>query len=118
MVDIELLALEGIYDVSRVPADRRVAFQALREGDQVNRNDNRFSSAFPYIAAPNTDAVNQEDGSSSSDGAAAAPAGGTFGGTVLPAVTGTLAALLIGVGGVSLFRSRASAGRGTVGAET
>jgi Domain of unknown function (DUF4331) len=116
VVDIELLALEGIYDVSKVPADRRGAFQALREGDKVNQNDNQFSSAFPYLPAPNTDSVNQEDGSGS--GAAAAPAGGGFGGTVLPAVTGTLAALLIGVGGVSLVRSRRADGREAVGAGT
>ena len=38
------------------PTARR--FQALNDGDKVNRNDNAFSDAFPYIAGPNTDAVN------------------------------------------------------------
>ncbi len=62
VVDIELLALEGIYDVGNVPADRLAAFDALKEGDKVDSNDNAFSGVFPYLAGPNTQAVNQGGG--------------------------------------------------------
>jgi hypothetical protein len=114
VVDIELLALEGIYDVSNVPEDRQAAFDALQEGDQVPANDARFSSSFPYLAPPETDAVNVPDGDSNGAGAVALTGGGS---TWLPAVTGSIAALLIGVGAVSLFRTRGASARGTVGAK-
>jgi hypothetical protein len=120
VVDIELLALEGIYDVNNVPKDRRAAFKALRYGDRVSHNDARFSESFPYLAGPETDGVNVPDGTSGADddgSGAVAPAGGGFGGTWLPAVTGSVAALLIGAGGVSLFRSRTASARGTAGAK-
>jgi hypothetical protein len=108
VVDIELLALEGIYDVSAVPADRQAAFDALQSGDGVDVNDEEFSEAFPYVAAPNTEAVNQ--GGGSADGAVAAPVGtggGTSGGgTLVPAVTGAAAMVLLTAGGLSLLRDR------------
>ncbi len=111
VVDIELLALEGIYDVGNVPADRQAAFEALQEGDQVPANDVEFSHTFPYLAAPHGDAVNRGPGRTEGDGAAAVPAapggGGTgVDGTLVPALTGSAAAVLIAAGGVSLFRSR------------
>ena len=113
VVDIELLALEGIYDVSNVPADRQAAFDALQGGDGVPVNDNEFSEVFPYLAGPNTESVNQ--GGGSADGAAVAPAGtggqpgGSGGSSVwVPAVTGSAALLLMGAGGISLLRSRTS----------
>ncbi|SDY76097.1 Pentapeptide repeat-containing protein [Modestobacter sp. DSM 44400] len=62
VVDIEILALEGIYNVNAVPADRQAAFEALKGGDLVDSNDNAFSGTFPYIAGPNTQAVNQGGG--------------------------------------------------------
>jgi hypothetical protein len=111
VVDIELLALEGIYDVSSVPADRKAAFDALKEGDKVPVNDARFSSTFPYLAAPETDAVNVRDASASGAGAVASGGNGS-GGTWLPVVTGSVAAVLIGAGGVSLLRGRAVSGQG------
>ena len=115
VVDIELLALEAIYDVGNVPADRMAAFEALQEGDQVSENDAEFSATFPYIAAPHGDAVNMDDGNGNGNGngtgnygSAVASAGdnGGPGSTVIPAVTGAVAALLIAAGGISLFRSR------------
>jgi hypothetical protein len=122
VVDIELLALEGIYDVTNVPADRQAAFDALQEGDQVPSNDAEFSATFPYVAAPHTDAVNV-DGKGNGNrgsGSVVAPAEdrGGLGGTLVPAVTGSLAALLIAAGAVSLFRSRAASGRGPRGAQS
>jgi len=120
VLDIELLALEGIYDVTNVPPDRRAAFEALKEGDKVPRNDAEFSTSFPYLAAPETDAVNVPDKRSGEDddSTAAVVGWGGFGGTWLPAVTGSVAVLLIGAGGISLLRSRAATSRGTVGAKS
>ena len=115
VVDIELLALEGIYDVTNVPAERQAAFEALKEGDEVPENDKLFSSSFPYVAAPHTHAVNEtvvDDGPH----AVVVPGAGTDGPggitPLVPAVTGALAALLIAAGGVSLLRSRGTPVRG------
>jgi hypothetical protein len=123
VVDIELLALEGIYDVTNVPDDRQAAFDALKEGDQVDRNDLEFSSTFPYLAAPHTAAVNDSGGSGNSgegsgtsdEGSAVAPASDDsgLGGDIVPAVTGAIAGVLIAVGAVLLIRGRRTAGRGT-----
>ncbi|TQN44164.1 uncharacterized protein DUF4331 [Blastococcus colisei] len=153
VVDIEILALEGIYDVSNVPADRQAAFEALKGGDLVDSNDNAFSASFPYIAGPNTQAVNKGGGTGAGgtdtpDGngtpgkpvapaeqpaapapgkpiadkpAASAgqpvanryPRGGVETGaggvedTLIPALTGSAALLLIGAGAGSLIRGRA-----------
>ncbi len=121
VVDIELLALEGIYDVTNVPADRQAAFEALKEGDQVPVNDKLFTSSFPYVSAPHTHAVNEtnvDDGPH----AVALPGAGTDGPggitPLVPAVTGALAALLIAAGGVSLLGSRGTPvqGRATAAA--
>ena len=143
VVDIELLALEGIYNVSMVPADRQGAFDALKGGDGVDSNDNAFTGTFPYIAGPNTQAVNKGGGTGAGGtdlpsgngtpvtppaamappvaapaaGAPQASAGGyPVGGvetgegglthTLIPALTGGAAMLLIGAGAGSLLRSR------------
>ena len=109
VVDIELLALEGIYDVANVPADRQAAFDALKEGDQVSENDKAFSSQFPYLGRVHTHTVNEtvvDDGQH----AGVVPGVGTDGpggiSPLVPAVTGALAAVLIAAGGVSLLRNR------------
>ncbi|SEM14616.1 protein of unknown function [Blastococcus sp. DSM 46786] len=129
VVDIELLALEGIFDVRNVPADRLEAFRALKQGDKVPRNDAEFGRNFPYLAPPETDASNVPDsnkqyttwpGRGDKDhGAAVASSGGTGAGwDALPVATGTLAALLMGAGGVSLLRSRSVTARAAVGAKS
>jgi hypothetical protein len=118
VVDIELFALEGIYDVSNVPADRQAAFDALKDGDRVPRNDAQFSDTFPYLAAPETDAVNVPDQQHPSGAAAAAAGGGGIGGTWLPVVTGSVAFLLIAAGGISLLRGRSTAAKGMAGAKS
>jgi hypothetical protein len=111
VVDIELLALEGIHDVSNVPADRQAAFKALKNGDGVPENDKAFSDRFPYIASVHTRAVNQtnDSGAGSEESGAAAPGTGSSGGTdvLIPALTGTAALLLIAAGLGSMLRSRA-----------
>ena len=134
IVDIEILALEGIYDASN-PGDRQAAFDALQGGDGVNSNDNAFSGTFPYIAGPNTQAVNKGGGTGAggTDTAggngnpvtapAPAPAaqpqangyprGGVETGAggvddaLIPALTGSAALVLIGAGAGSLIRGRA-----------
>lgn len=51
VVDIELQALEGAAQSGHLVA-------ALAAGDRVNANEKPFSTVFPYIALPNTRAVN------------------------------------------------------------
>lgn len=116
VVDIELLALEGIYDVANVPDERKAAFEALKNGDGVAANDKAFDSEFPYLAGVHTHAVNvtNTEDSRSEDGSAvpaSAVGGGTSGyDTLIPALTGSAALLLVVAGVGSLIRTR---GRGT-----
>jgi hypothetical protein len=115
VVDIEILALAGVSDAMDL-GDAA----ALADGDGVRTNDNEFGDVFPYVAGPNTQAVNQTGGNGRPDddngngnggggaGAVAAAAGGSGGpgGLVIPALTGGAALLLIGAGGISLLRER------------
>ena len=68
VVDIELQALEGAAQTGKL-------VDALATGDKVDRNDHTFGSAFPYVALPNGDAVNQRTGadSTASDTASVKP---------------------------------------------
>jgi hypothetical protein len=52
VVDIELQALEGAAQSGHL-------VQALAAGDKVNANEVPFGGSFPYVALPNTRAVNQ-----------------------------------------------------------
>ncbi|SDY76056.1 protein of unknown function [Modestobacter sp. DSM 44400] len=138
VVDIEILALEGISDINNIPADRQGAFDALKGGDGVNQNGPGFSNSFPYVALPNQGAVNggaqvgdgnpqpvppATGGTSGTDGGSTAPvaSGGNASGyptggvetgeggldhTLIPALTGSAALLLLGAGAGSLLRSR------------
>jgi hypothetical protein len=63
VVDIELQALEGAALTGKL-------VDALAAGDKVDANDNAFSGQFPYVALPNTAAVNAK---ASKTGTAAAP---------------------------------------------
>ena len=101
VVDIELLALEGITDVSNVPADRQAAFDALQSGDGVSTNDAAFSDAFPYLAAPSGSVGGMPSGGVDTG------AGGVSDGVLIPALTGSAALLLVGAGAGSLLRGRA-----------
>jgi hypothetical protein len=51
VLDISLQAVEGAAVSGIVPA--------LAAGDKVDKNDNSFGTTFPYLALPNTAAVNQ-----------------------------------------------------------
>jgi hypothetical protein len=105
VVDIELLALAGAYDATKLGSA-----EPLGGGDGVRENDNPFSDAFPYIAGPNTRAVNQGGGSAAGRVATPPPpmGGGNGNGLLVPAITGTAALLLISAGAVSLVRERTS----------
>ena len=135
VVDIEILALEGISNINMIPPDRQAAFDALKGGDGVNQNGPGFSNSFPYVGLPNMTAVN--GGSPVGDGnpqpvpaaqpakpdakpdakPAAKPANGYPQGgvetgaggiedTLIPALTGSAALVLIGAGAGSLIRGR------------
>jgi len=106
VVDIELLALAGADDANNLGTAAPLA-----NGDGVSRNDHEFSDEFPYLAGPNTEAVNQADGRGGAEhGAAIIPGGsassGGVAGTLIPALTGGAALLLLTAGGVSLVRTR------------
>jgi len=115
VVDIELLALAGVSDATNLGTAAPLA-----NGDGVSRNDHEFSDEFPYVAGPNTEAVNQADGSggAAEHGAAIIP-GGSDGvtGTLIPALTGGAALLLLGAGAVSLVRTRTVTRRASVAPE-
>jgi hypothetical protein len=53
VVDIELQALEGAALTGKL-------VDALAAGDKVDVNDNAFGDKFPYVALPNTAAVNSK----------------------------------------------------------
>ena len=60
VLDIAVFALEGVYDINNIPQDRLDAgVAALAAGDKVDVNQVAFDTSFPYIAGPNTEAVNQ-----------------------------------------------------------
>jgi hypothetical protein len=106
VVDIELLALAGAYDANNLGTAAPLA-----NGDGVAKNDHDFSDEFPYLAGPNTEAVNQAGGRGGDTGhAAIIPSGsGSSGGVgqiLVPALTGGAALLLLGAGAASLVRTR------------
>jgi len=112
VVDIEILAVEGTAMTGVIPP-------ALAAGDGVNGPASAPSNTFPYLALPNTAAVNQA-GSGSSSGMTM-PSGGVAtgaGGTAIQAassvgvapVAATLLGFgLVGFGAITLRRSRRSA---------
>ncbi|MDQ6740977.1 MAG: DUF4331 domain-containing protein, partial [Actinomycetota bacterium] len=98
VVDIELQALEGAAQTGKL-------VPALAAGDGVNTNDHPFGQAFPYVALPNTAAVNQAStGSSTGSGSAMMPSGGVAtgaGGTAAPAGQSSSSTLPLSAGGVA-----------------
>ncbi|HST84062.1 MAG TPA: DUF4331 domain-containing protein [Kineosporiaceae bacterium] len=96
VVDISIQAVEGAAVSGIVPA--------LAAGDKVDQNDNAFGTSFPYVALPNTAAVNQATGgqaaaSATKSGAALGTGDGTSGSQLL----GTqLISARVGVGSMSM----------------
>ncbi len=118
VVDIELQALEGAIRTGIVPA--------LKDGDKVDKNDERFGTRFPYLALPHSGSSTEARGTSAYDGTysgsatgasstgTSAPKGAVAAGRantgsslpVLPAGLGLLAVVALG-GGALLVRRRA-----------
>jgi len=71
VVDISIQAVEGAAVSGIVPA--------LAAGDKVDKNDNAFGSSFPYLALPNTAAVNRAGSAASGAKASGASAAGIQG---------------------------------------
>jgi hypothetical protein len=99
VVDIELQALEGAAQTGKI-------VPALAAGDAVNTPYRQPGTTFPYVALPNTAAVNQAD-SLQPDGGVGAGFGGTTGGfPVVPAIAAGGGALLACAGVMALRRRR------------
>ncbi|MFI5755887.1 DUF4331 domain-containing protein [Streptomyces sp. NPDC051569] len=102
VVDIELQALEGAAQTGKI-------VPAFAAGDGVDTPYRRPRSSFPYVALPNTAAVNQAD-SLHPDGGVGAGFGGTAfpgGFPVVPATAVGGGALLACAGIMALRRRRA-----------
>nr|WP_232247966.1 DUF4331 domain-containing protein [Kitasatospora azatica] len=106
VVDIELQALEGAAQTGKI-------VPALAAGDGVNAPDHAFGKHFPYVALPNTAAVNQADSDNPGGGVAAGFGGlvgmgkeGSFPVVAASALGGGV--LLSGAGLLALRRRRAA----------
>ncbi|MFJ4921666.1 DUF4331 domain-containing protein [Streptomyces sp. NPDC088725] len=101
VVDIELQALEGAAQTGKI-------VPALAAGDGVDSPYRQPGATFPYVALPNTAAVNQAD-SLHPDGGVGAGFGGTAGGgfPVVPVTAVGGGALLACAGLLALRRRRA-----------
>ncbi|WP_435863825.1 DUF4331 domain-containing protein [Streptomyces microflavus] len=102
VVDIELQALEGAAQTGKI-------VPALAAGDAVDTPYREPGDSFPYVALPNTAAVNQAD-SLHPDGGVGAGLGGLVSGDGFPVVPVTAVAggaLLACAGGMALRRRRA-----------
>ncbi|MGI8946411.1 MAG: DUF4331 domain-containing protein [Ornithinimicrobium sp.] len=103
VVDIEIQAIMGAAQSGEL-------VQALATGDGVDNNTAAFGDTFPYLALPNTAAVNQgEEGSTMPGGGVSTGFGGTATDNGLPSwvlLTGAGSLVLMGVGAGSLLRGR------------
>ncbi|MEV0912683.1 DUF4331 domain-containing protein [Streptomyces sp. NPDC049967] len=103
VVDIELQALEGAAQTGKIVT-------GLAAGDAVDTPYRQPGASFPYVALPNTAAVNQAD-SLHPDGGVGAGLGGTAFGDGFPVVAVTAVgggALLACAGALALRRRRAN----------
>jgi hypothetical protein len=92
VIDIALQSVEGAAQSGKL-------VQALAAGDGVNENDVAFERSFPYVALPNTTAVNQGGGRSAQAPAPASTSesggGGLSGGAIAGIVIGGVVVLLL-----------------------
>ncbi len=106
VVDIELQALEGAAKTGQL-------VPALAAGDGVNANDHAFGSSFPYVALPNTVAVNQASAArtgTTPTGGVASGFGGSAHGTqwVLVPILAGFGGGFLALAGVMTLRRRRS----------
>jgi hypothetical protein len=107
VVDISLQAVVGAAQSGEL-------VNALAAGDGVNRNDNEFGDAFPYVALPNVAAVNGGAAGESSEQPAAATPEPTP--SLEPAASvGEAEMEPVEVGVIVLAASAATAGIGSLG---
>ncbi|WP_329561518.1 DUF4331 domain-containing protein [Kitasatospora sp. NBC_01266] len=103
VVDIELQALEGAAQTGTI-------VPALAAGDGVNTPYRQPGDSFPYVALPNTAAVNQADNVHPGGGVGAGLGGTALGGHRAPVVAAAAlggGAALAGAGYLALRRRRA-----------
>ncbi|MEU0528374.1 DUF4331 domain-containing protein [Streptomyces niveus] len=102
VVDIELQALEGAAQTGKI-------VPALAAGDAVDTPYREPGHTFPYVALPNTAAVNQADALHPGGGVGAGLGGTSFGGgfPVVPVTAVGGGALLACAGVMALRRRRA-----------
>jgi hypothetical protein len=114
-IDISIQAVEGAAQDGKL-------VDALAAGDAVDANDVGFEEKFPYLALPNTDAVNTAAGAAGDKGADKASADGEVLKTSQVAALSTpmgtagllgfaAVAALLGAGGVVMYRRRQPLGR-------
>ncbi|MFB7299239.1 DUF4331 domain-containing protein [Streptomyces rubiginosohelvolus] len=105
VVDIELQALEGAAQTGKI-------VPALAAGDAVDTPYREPGDTFPYVALPNTAAVNQAD-SLHPDGGVGAGLGGLVSGDTFPVVPVTAlgGGALLAVAGVLALRRRRGTGQ-------
>ena len=90
VIDIAVQSVEGAAQSGKL-------VQALAAGDGVNENDVAFESSFPYVALPNTTAVNQGSGSAEAPAPASTSEsdGGLSGGAIVGIVIGGVVVVLL-----------------------
>nr|WP_229928106.1 DUF4331 domain-containing protein [Kitasatospora indigofera] len=102
VVDIELQALEGAAQTGTI-------VPALAAGDGVNANDHAFGKTFPYVALPNTAAVNQAVPDNPAGGVAAGLGGLSLGSFPVVGATALGGGVLLTGAAVLALRRRHSA---------
>ncbi|WP_330174634.1 DUF4331 domain-containing protein [Streptomyces sp. NBC_01498] len=100
VVDIELQALEGAAQTGKIVT-------ALAAGDKVDTPYREPGASFPYVALPNTAAVNQADSLHPDGGVGAGLGGASFGdGFPVVPVTAVGGGALLACAGVMALRRR------------
>ncbi|MEV4561587.1 DUF4331 domain-containing protein [Kitasatospora sp. NPDC049285] len=102
VVDITLQAAEGA-------AQTGTLVPALAAGDGVNANDHAFGHHFPYVALPNTAAVNQAVSDNPGGSVEAGFGGLALGGSPIAGAAAMTGGVLLSAAGAMALRRRRSA---------
>ncbi|MCX4751643.1 DUF4331 domain-containing protein [Kitasatospora sp. NBC_01287] len=102
VVDIELQALEGAAQTGKI-------VPALANGDGVHAPDHAFGATFPYVALPNTAAVNQAVTDNPGGGVGAGLGGLSVAGFPLAGASALGGGVLLSAAGFLLLRRRRGA---------
>ena len=102
VLDIAVQAVEGAAQSGEL-------VEALASGDGVDANERAFGATFPYVALPNTEAVNRSKPAPTVIGGGASSSGTPFGlGRAGQAASLSAALLLLGLGAALSLRRRRS----------